>query len=334
MKSPFHRRALFHDVIDGTKLTAIFAALVAALVLLPVVPASAGHGTNLPYGGVNTHLTYNRTKYNDYEYVAQKLKQVEAKLYRDAINPGQPQAYYDRFATAVRRIRTVSGARLDALFVRADQTPAQIDQILDQLAPLIAEGHVVAIEGANEWDNAAGRTDPDWAIDIRAHQCELHKQVKARWPRMTVIGPSLSYKRTGSYVGDLSHCMDVGNFHYYAHPNGIYAPDLVARWDDKAIVAGWADGSGDPMISTESNGVFGDNVGGTEQTQAQGMKDLYTALGGLKYGGAHRVFAYELLQPSDLGLPLTHSENNYGLFRSDGSIKPVFYPVLDANRRR
>ena len=318
-----------------TKLTAIFAALVAMLVLFPAVPASAGHAPNLPYGGVNTHLTYNNTVYNDYELVAQKLKQSETKLYRDAINPGQPQAYYDRFATAVRRIRTVSGARLDSIFVRADQTPAQITQILDQLAPLIAEGHVVAVEGSNEWDNVAGSTDPDWAVDIRAHQCELHKQVKARFPNLTVIGPSLSYKTTGSYVGDLSHCMDVGNFHYYS-ANGIYAPDLVARWQDKGIVAGWADGAGDPMITTESNGVYscdGAYPGTSEQTQADRMKELYQALGGLEYGGSHRVFVYELLNGSRPSRDACHRENNFGIFRTDGSTKPVFFPVLEANRR-
>ena len=317
------------------KITAIFAALIAMLVLLPVVPAQAGHGTNLPLGGVNTHLTYNRSVYDNYELVAQKMKQAEVKLYRDGIGPGQPQAYYDHFAAAVRRIRTVSGARFTAGFSRADQTPEQIAQILDQLAPLVAEGHVVGVEGANEWDNAVGQTDPDWAIDLRAHTCELHKQVKARWPKMTVIGPSLSYKTTGSYVGDLSACMDVGNFHYYTGPNGIYAPDLVARWKDKAIVAGWADGAGDPMIVTESNGVFGSNVSGsTEETQAQNMKDLYLALSGLDYGGAHRVFAYELFNDSRLNkFDPTHSENNYGIFDSDGRVKPVYFPVLEANRR-
>lgn len=319
--------------MNPKRLGVIFAALATMLALLPTIPAQAGHGVNLPYGGVNTHLTYNNTLYNDYELVAQKLKESETKLYRDAINPGQGQAYYDRFATAVRRIRAVSGARLDALFVRADQTPAQITELLNQLAPLIAEGHVVAVEGSNEWDNVNGSV-AGWEQQIRTHQCELHKQVKARWPNMTVIGPSLSYKTTGAYVGDLSHCMDVGNFHYYS-ANGIYAPDLVARWRDKAVMAGWADGSGDPMIVTESNGIWGSNYPGTtEQTQAQRMVELYQALGGLDYGGAHRVFAYELLQPSRLNkFDETHSENNFGIFRKDGSRKPVFTPVLEANRR-
>lgn len=321
------------------KLIAVLVSIITAAVLLPAVPAQAGHSANanLPYGGVNTHLTYTNTIYADYELVAQKLKESETKLYRDAINPGQGQAYYDRFATAVRRIRAVSGARLVATFVRADQTPEQVKQVMDQLAPLIAEGHVAAFEGSNEWDNVAGSTVSGWEQQIRTHQCELWNQTKARFPSMPVVGPSLSYSSTGSFVGDLSHCMSIGNFHYYARHTGIDTRDLARRWADKAIVAGWADGSGDPMIATEANGIYGSNepyVGSTEETQRTGMRDLYTLLGSLDYGGAHRVFAYELLQPSRYPrFDLTHSENNYGLFRSDGTRKPVFYEVLAANRR-
>lgn len=310
-------------------------ALVTGLTLLPAAPVNAGHGTNLPYGGVNTHLTYSNTKYYDYEYVAQKLKESETKFYRDAINPGQGQAYYDRFATAVRRIREVSGARLVAIFVRADQTPAQIQQVMDQLAPLVAEGHVAAFEGSNEWDNVAGSTVSGWEQQVRTHQCELWNKSRAQFPTMPVIGPSLSYKTTGSFVGDLSHCMSIGNFHYYS-ADGIYSPDLVARWRDKGIVAGWADGSGDPMLVTESNGIYscdGAYPNTSEQTQAQRMTELYQALGGLEYGGAHRVFTYELLNGSKPSRDACHRENNFGIFRSDGSRKPVFTPVLEANRR-
>lgn len=307
--------------------------------LLVVVPsAQAGHGTNLPPGGVNTHLTYTTTAYADVELVAQAIKAGEAKWYRDAINPDQDQAYYDRFVAAVRRIHDVSAARLDALFVRADQTATQIDQLLDQLAPLINEGKVGAVEGSNEWDNVNGST-AGWEVQVRTHQCELHKQVKARWPSLTVIGPSFTHK-VGDYVGDLSHCMDVGNFHYYARHTGIDTRDLAERWRHAGTVAGWADGSGDPMIATEANGIYGCEspyAGSTEESQRIGMDDLYRLLGQQAYGGSHRVFAYELLNGSRPSLAACHSENNYGMYKlgADGRwyAKPVFYPWRDANRR-
>lgn len=318
-----------------------------AAMLLPAVPAGAGHAntaTGLPYGGVNTHITFFNTPYADAELVAQTMKASEAKFYRDGISPDQSQGYYDRFSAAVRRIREVSGARLIAGTTRAYYTPAQTKQVLDVYAPLIAEGHIVAIEGANEPN---GDT-PNWVEETRAHQCDLWTQVKSRWSTMTVIGPSLSVSTAGfnntstpgAQVGDLSHCMTTGNFHFYGRHTGIDTRHLAQRWADAGVMNGWADGSGDPMIVTESNGIYGCEspyTGSTEETQRLGMIDLYNLLAKQAYGGAHRVFAYELLNGSRPSVPPCGSENNYGLFRqlADGrwEAKPVFFPVRDANRR-
>lgn len=329
------------------KTVALLISVITALVLLPAIPANAGHAntaTGLPYGGVNTHITYFNTPYADAELVAQTLKVVEAKLYRDGINPDQGQGYYDRFAAAVRRIREVSGARMTAGTTKANYTPAQTKEVLDQYAPLINEGHIIAIEGANEWN---GKTE-NWVEELRAHQCDLYKQVKARWPNLPVVGPSMSVSTAGfnnsstpgTQVGDLSHCMNVGNFHFYGRHTGIDTRHLARRWEDSAIMNGWADGSGDPMIATESNGIFGCEepyTGSTEETQRLGMIDLYDLLGKQAYGGAHRVYAYELLNGSRPSFSACHSENNYGAFKqgSDGKwyAKPVFFPIRDANRR-
>lgn len=306
------------------------AAVAAALTLVPST-AQAAHSPNLPAGGVNTHLTYFGTPYGDAELVAKAAKTAEAKLLRDNVAPYQNQGWYDRVYSAFRRVNAVSGARFMLIAVRADQSAA--DQV-NAMAPLVNSGIVSAIEGANEWDNKNGHV-AGWEVQLRTHQCELYRQVKARWPNMTVVGPSLSYK-VGSYVGDLSHCMDMGNFHYYARSSGIDTRDLNRRWADNAVVSGWGDGSGDPIVVTEANGILGDGFGGTEATQAQGMKDLYRVLGALPYGGAHRVVAYEMLQPGRPNRPATDWQNNFGIYKScpqGWCGKPVFFPVRDANRR-
>lgn len=330
------------------KIVGAIASLAVILTLLPAVPAQAGHGnttSGLPYGGVNTHITYFGTVYDDPENLAQLMKVLEAKQYRDAVNPDQGQGYYDKFNLAVRRIREVAGSRLIAGTVRSYYTPSQTKQVLDQYAPLIAEGHIIAIEGANEPN---GDTS-NWVQETRAHQCDLYKQVKARWPNLTVIGPSMSLDSSGlnnsgtpgAQLGDLSHCMDLGNFHFYARHTGIDTRYLARRWEDSGIIAGWQDGSGDPMIATEANGIYGCEspyTGSTAESQRLGMIDLYNLLAKLPYGGAHRVFAYELLDGTVLHQkPACHSENNYGMYRklADGrwEAKPVFFPVRDANRR-
>lgn len=323
------------------KTIALLISSITALVLLPTVPANAGHAntaTGLPYGGVAVHIGYFGTVYGDATLIGNTLKTAEAKWVRtDGPGIGQSQGYYDRYYADVREVHRISGAKLMMIANRADQdAKAQVDV----MAPLITDGIVKAVEGSNEWDDDNAHIS-GWEVQIREHQKALWREVTTRFSDVQVIGPSLSLSKTGSIVGDLSPYMHVGNFHYYARHTGIDTRDLSARWADKAIVAGWADGSGDPMIVTEANGIFGCEdpyAGSTEESQRLGMIDLYSLLAKQAYGGAHRVFAYELLNGTFLHkFPECHSENNYGLFRknSDGTwtAKPVFFPVRDANRR-
>ncbi len=308
-----------------TRIACSVAVIFAALSLSPGA-ASANHGSSLPAGGVASHLGYFNTHYGDATRTAAAVKVIEAKLVRDGIAPNQGPQYYKRIYAAFRTVNKKSGARFLLGAGRADQS---VTAQLDAFAPLVANGIVWGIEGANEWDNVAGQTDPLWAEQLRAHQKELHRQVKARWPGMPVVGPSLSLK-TGAYVGDLSAHLDYGNVHYYASKtNGLSLSDLDNRIASAKRVSGTK-----PLWATEANGIMGDGYIDTEQDQALSQRVLYQLLG---QRGVHRVFSYELLDGSRPSRPQTHRENNFGAIEITAEgiwrAKPVFFEVRAANRR-
>ena len=280
----------------------------------------------LPAGGIATHLGYFDTSYADVGAAAVAVKDVEAKIVRDSVAPDQDPGYYARIHEAFRHVAAVSGAKFLLIATRADE---RVTAQLDAVAPLVADGIVWGIEGANEWDNVAGRTDPLWHDKLRKHQIELYQQVKARWPDLPVVGPSLSLKKSGSALGDLSAFLDYGNLHYYGLATGIDRRDLGERLTSARVVSG-----GRAMWATEANGIIGDGYSGDEQDQARVMRQLYRILGSR---GVERVFSYELVNEGLRKHPPSHRENNFGSYKlsSDGmwERKPVFFEVRTANRR-
>ena len=287
--------------------------------------ALASHATALPAGGVVSHLSYFNTPYADARSAGLGVKVLEAKMVRDSIPPNQPQGYYDRLYDAFRSVSTQSGARFLLTTTRADES---VTAQLDAIAPLVASGIVWGVEGANEWDNvtdlAAG-----WEAQLRAHQKELYLQVKARWPGLPVVGPSLSFSKTGPIVGDLSSYLDYGNIHYYGSIRGIDTRDLDRRIANARAVSG-----SKPMWATEANGIVGTGYPDSERAQATVMRDLYWLLG---QRGVRRVFSYELVNGSRPSRPASDRENNFGSFKVSSAgtwqAKPVFFEVRAANRR-
>ncbi len=299
-------------------------AVLLAVVVLGPGGAGATHGPALPAGGVASHLGYFDTPYADADMTALAVKVVEAKLVRDGIAPHQGPVYYERIYAAFRKVNARSGAKFLLGAGRADQS---VTAQLNAFAPLVADGIVWGIEGANEWDNVAAG-DEQWAEKLRAHQKELYRQVKARWPRMPVVGPSLA-RKTGVWVGDLSAYLDYGNVHIYGSKTmGISRSDLDERMASARLVSG-----SKRLWATEANGTTGDGYRDTEQDQAEVMRALYQLLG---ERGVERVFSYELVNGSRPSKPATNRENNFGSFTVVAGrwmAKPVFFEVRAANRR-
>ena len=266
-----------------TALGRILCSLAVAVAL--VAPASgcavASPRGPLPAGGVVSHLGYFDTPYGDANKAASAVRDLEVKLVRDGIAPGQAARYYERIYAAFRRVNAESGARFLLGAGRADEPVAAQ---LDAFAPLVADGIVWGIEGANEWDNVTRQSDPSWAEKLRTHQKELYRQVKVRWPGMPVVGPSLSFK-TGGEVGDLSAHLDYGNIHYYgSRTNPVSLSDLDERIANAKLLSATK-----PLWATEANGVVGDGYLDTEQDQARVMRRLYRLLG---ERGVRRVFSF------------------------------------------
>lgn len=306
-----------------SRILCIVATIVA--VLTAAGGALASHGTALPAGGVASHLSYFNTPYGDAGVAGLAVKVLEAKMVRDSIPPNQPQGYYDRLYDAFRSVSARSGARFLMTTTRADES---VTAQLDAIAPLVASGIVWGVEGANEWDNVTNLAS-GWEAQLRSHQKELHRQVKARWPGMPVVGPSLSFSGTGARVGDLSSYLDYGNIHYYGSIRGIDTRDLDRRMANARAVSG-----SKPMWATEANGIVGSGYPDSEQDQATVMRDLYWLLG---QRGVQRVFSYELVDGSRPSRPPSDRENHFGSFKATRAgtwlAKPVFFEVRAANRR-
>jgi hypothetical protein len=159
-------------------------------------PAPAGHAVTKPYGGVNTHLNFFNTPYGNIEMTAEATKQLGARWARNnAIPPYEGASWYKRVYSAFCRVHDDGSGRPKTYFSVAGGHPGEpVDDTLDTLAPLVDEGIIKIIEGANEWDlnyKEHGFPAATFFQDLRKHQEELYTKVHARFPGVQVAGPSL-----------------------------------------------------------------------------------------------------------------------------------------------
>lgn len=292
----------------------------AAIAAFQTLPASAGHSasTMLPFAGVVTHLSYFNTPYGDARRIAAAMKWLKSSWARDESVLGESDDWYDRWYTAIRTVHAATPKAPATWFCLIAGHPGEsVDGHLDVLEPLVRDGVVRVIEGANEWDRHGGAT---WRADLWSHQEELYRKVKARFPTVSVAGPSLSASGS-SHMGDLSDFLDLGNLHYYDvdDPLDLYAIDWELRHNRLLV--------GDrQLVATEANFIVYDGSRSSEEIQARQCQDLFALLG---ERGAHRVFVYELVdEPQREG-----REAHFGCFRSNWSAKPLAEVVRTACRR-
>ncbi len=264
--------------------------------------------------GVNTHLGYNDTPYNNFAMVRQRLQELGIRYIRDGITLNRSDVY--------AKLRTLAGDGIKLNVIAGD--PLQrwnygtVDQQLDMIQKELSSS-VVSIEGPNEYDLQG---DPNWAPVLRAYTQKLWEGVKAR-PKLTglpVLGPSIVIRENMAKVGDLTPWTDYGNTHTYLSGD---IPERDSIWNGELAAAAKNSGA-EPVQTTETG--YHNGVKGTEGHQpcsekATGVYMPRLFLENFRRGIA-RSFSYEFMdQRNDSSK--TDIEAAFGLLRNDFSKKPA-----------
>jgi hypothetical protein len=277
---------------------------------LPLVaPASASAFVDSV--GVNVHMSYFDTAYNNWQQVRDKLVALGVHHVRDAACVG---------CTAQRQrllSLAASGIGVDFMMGRPGGTTGSLPDLVSMLSGPMRSA-VDAVEGPNEYDQSG---DAGWVTNLRAYQQQLYGLMKgtANLASVPVIGPSLVRSSSFAALGDLSDSIDWGNIHPYAGGqvpainlafNATSEGAVAASKRAVATEAGYHNAlgatSGQPPVSEEAGGDYIPRL----------LLDMFQA-------GVPRTYIYELLdeKPDAAG---TQPESNFGLLRNDFSEKPAF----------
>ncbi|HEV7615861.1 MAG TPA: hypothetical protein VGO36_06495 [Solirubrobacterales bacterium] len=264
--------------------------------------------------GVNTHLGYTDTPYNDFAAVQQRLEELGIRYVRDGLSQNRPDVY--------QRMRELAADGIHLDVIAGD--PLQrwnigtIDQQLDLIQKEL-DGAVVSIEGPNEYDLQG---DPNWVPVLRDYTQQLWEGVKARpaLAELPVVGPSIVGRDGMADVGDLAPWTDFGNTHTYL--SGAM-PETPSIWDGELTAAAHNSGS-QPVQVTETgyhNGVNGTVGHQPASERAAGVYMPRLFLDNFRRGIA-RSYSYELLDQRE-DPSKTDIEAAFGLLRNDLSKKPA-----------
>jgi hypothetical protein len=276
---------------------------------LPLVTPASGSAF-VDSVGVNVHMSYFSTAYNNWQEVRDRLVELGVRHVRDGACVG---------CTGQRqRLLALASAGIGVDFImRQPGSPDSVPSLVDMLAGPMRPA-VDAIEGPNEYDSSGGS---DWATSLRDYQSQIYDLTKTN-PALAgvpVLGPSLVSSRSYNLLGSLGDALDVGNVHPYAG-GGLPAVSLASNLGLETVTAG-----SKPVMATEAG--YQNALQATEGQPPVSedaaaayvprlFLDMFTA-------GVARTYLYELVdEHADAGL--TNAEDHFGLLRSDFSEKPAF----------
>ena len=251
--------------------------------------------------GVNIHLHYNDTIYNDFAKVRQALLDLGVRHVRDGLVDSQWQPYYDRH-------RQLAAAGIKATFITS-LPPERLTPVAERV-----RDSVEAFEGPNEVNLNRWKKE-----DARNYQRALWGAVKSGpFARTPVVALSVTDFQWARELGDLSAWCDVGNAHPY--PGG-WMPENDCAWMRADVASGLelarANGGAHPVIFTETGycnrrGGSGGHVPVSAAAAGVYLPRLYLNNHHL---GVARTFWYELFNLHDRP---EDQESNFGLYENDG----------------
>jgi hypothetical protein len=241
--------------------------------------------------GVNVHMQYHDTPYNDGARVLDLLRYIKVTQVRDiAPSTSGEQAIYAALAG--------SGIRFD-LFDQGAPDSARLVKALATRHP----GSIIALEGPNEIDNFPVRAGQDTG---RAAADRIQQGLWRLAQGSAALRGASLYMYTG-FAPDRPGVL--GNIHFYTRRGQDPTAQLLG--------AVWSTNRGDgsrPFVVTETGyftGTPGDGWGGvSEAGQARGtIEDLLDAF----RIGADSVFIYELIDEAPDTGPMDQ-EHHFGLY--------------------
>jgi serralysin len=259
--------------------------------------------------GINTHLDFNVTAYNNVSVVESALTYLGVRQVRDAMQFPSSAALFGEVAAA-------TGVKYD-LFL-APGSEADLAGELRNLQQLPASD-IQLIEGRNEADLYG----PGFQQGI-ADQVTLYQFVQQNLPGIPVIQESFAGLPDYGNAGDQSAYADYGNAHtYFGTGNNPALGNWIGVLNADALEAT----PGKPVIITEAGyyttGSTTDPHSVDVAVQAKYTLDL--VFDSFQVGDV-KTYLYELLdQKSSDG----SSEDNFGLFYSDGTPKPAATAIRD-----
>lgn len=270
--------------------------------------------------GVNVHLWYEGTPYDQLPRVRQALRRLGVRHVREGLPP-------QRRPELLGRLQALADDGVQTQLIlgspgrRQGEPLAPVGPSLEALRAAGLRGVLSGVEGPNEWDLRGG---PGWADQVRAYQQELYGAVRADpvFEGVPVVGPSLARRNRRTQLGDLTAALDRGNNHLYVDggPTVEEARDELA---DAATVSG-----PEPVRVTETgytNGV-NDPEGKPPVTPREAAVYVPRTVAAFFRAGVERTFLYELLdQRADPGR--VDDEANFGLLDVDLSPKPAFHAL-------
>ncbi|MFZ0784691.1 MAG: hypothetical protein WBC67_16865 [Candidatus Acidiferrales bacterium] len=272
--------------------------------------------------GVNVHMTYGNTTYGDIAAVEKMLVTLGVRHVRDGgkYYPSDPGYNENEFACYGRVASLGIGFDLILDFAGGTDPNPMTSAVMADLQSLATSNNVTidSFEGPNEIDIGG---DQNWIVDTQSFMQSVYSSNVDAFgnSRKPVLGPTLAGPPVDwTLLGNMTAYEDAGNIHPYAntqYPSYNFAADLAneqkVSGSQKIYVteAGWSNA----MNATDNSPNVSEDVAG----RYMGRLFLETMLRGWP-----RTYVYELVdETADSGL--THTQDHYGLFRSDYSAKPA-----------
>ena len=261
--------------------------------------------------GINVHLHYTDTVYNNFQLVQNLLLTLGVRHIRDALIDTSWADYYTRHNALGRQ-------GIHSIFITS---PQQGDTLLATYPSKMA-ATFEGFEAPNEYNQS---NDPHWDSTLKDFLPRLYRIARKNpeWGnRVIVIGPSLTQPDAYPKMAGLQTSFDVANMHnYFAGRNpgtagwggGGYGS---IDWNLQLARGAW---DGKPIMTTETgfNTDPADKQGIPEEVEAKYIPRLI-----LEQLNHHiqRTYIYELLDERPKG----GGESAFGLVRNDGTKKPAF----------
>jgi hypothetical protein len=266
--------------------------------------------------GVNVHLTYSDTPYDDFAELNRSLQELGVRYIRDGVGLGRPDVY------AHYRALAAEGIKLDMIVGDPLQRYGlgSLSQQLDMIEKEFPEA-IATLEGPNEFDNQGA---PNWVTELRAYQRNLWESVQRR-PRLSskpILGPSLVRESSRAELGDISAWTDQGNMHPY--PGG-QIPDANTHAESEFRLAAQNTVS-QPVEATETGyqNAVNDTTAGNRPVseQASGIYTPRLFLDNFRRGIV-RTYDYELID-NEADPSLAVENDHFGLVKNDWTPKPAY----------